>query len=96
MLQDIDITDIKAESKTNKLEIESNFKHKFILKDLYEEDTEGVLKTYDFDMIIGGPPCQDFSIAGKRNEKGKMANLTQRFAEIVINSGVEWFVMENV
>ena len=46
-------------------------------------------------MIIGGPPCQDFSIAGK-GICGKRANLTRRFSEIVAEIKPEWFVMENV
>ena len=47
------------------------------------------------DMIIGGPPCQDFSHAGKRQE-GKRANLTEAYANIVSAISPEWFVMENV
>lgn len=47
------------------------------------------------EMIIGGPPCQDFSHAGKRQE-GKRANLTEAFAKIVCRISPEWFVMENV
>jgi DNA (cytosine-5)-methyltransferase 1 len=46
-------------------------------------------------MIIGGPPCQDFSIAGSRN-MGERANLTIRFANIVSEIKPTWFVMENV
>ena len=48
------------------------------------------------DIIIGGPPCQDFSISGKRDFEGKRANLTIRFAEIVSTIKPRWFVMENV
>ena len=47
------------------------------------------------DMIIGGPPCQDFSHAGKRHE-GKRASLTEAYAKIVRQISPEWFVMENV
>ena len=47
------------------------------------------------DMIIGGPPCQDFSHAGKRME-GKRASLTEAYATIVSKISPEWFVMENV
>jgi len=47
------------------------------------------------DIIIGGPPCQDFSHAGKRVED-KRAALTEAFAKIVTAIDPRWFVMENV
>ena len=47
-------------------------------------------------MIIGGPPCQDFSSAGKRDETLGRADLTVSFANIVSETQPEWFVMENV
>lgn len=47
-------------------------------------------------MIIGGPPCQDFSSAGKRDETLGRADLTISFANIVSEAKPEWFVMENV
>ena len=48
------------------------------------------------DMIIGGPPCQDFSSAGKRDEEGGRGDLTVHFAKIISNVRPKWFVMENV
>ncbi|GEC34038.1 hypothetical protein N181_23240 [Sinorhizobium fredii USDA 205] len=47
------------------------------------------------DLIAGGPPCQDFSRAGKR-QKTDRARLTQHFAQIICLQRVEWFVFENV
>ena len=47
-------------------------------------------------MIIGGPPCQDFSSAGLRNEDNGRGNLTLCYAGIVSKIRPEWFVMENV
>ncbi len=47
------------------------------------------------DGIIGGPPCQDFSSAGKRTE-GDRADLTNKYAAIVIEMMPTFFVMENV
>lgn len=47
-------------------------------------------------MIIGGPPCQDFSSAGKRNENNGRGDLTVSYAKIVSTIKPEWFVMENV
>lgn len=48
------------------------------------------------DIIIGGPPCQDFSSAGKRDEDNGRGNLTVSFAEIIKEIRPQWFVMENV
>lgn len=48
------------------------------------------------EMIIGGPPCQDFSSAGKRDEDNGRGDLTVDYAEIVAAVQPEWFVMENV
>jgi len=45
--------------------------------------------------IIGGPPCQDFSSAGKRQE-GARADLTEKYAQIVAHFNPPFFVMENV
>lgn len=47
------------------------------------------------DIIIGGPPCQDFSQAGKRIENERAA-LTKCFAEIIVAVSPNFFVMENV
>ncbi|MDR1218694.1 MAG: DNA cytosine methyltransferase [Treponema sp.] len=56
---------------------------------------EETLRELSFDMIIGGPPCQDFSHAGKRVEKER-ADLTINFALIVTDLQPPLFVMENV
>jgi len=46
-------------------------------------------------IIIGGPPCQDFSNAGTRIE-GVRANLTYLYSEIITGIMPQYFVMENV
>jgi DNA (cytosine-5)-methyltransferase 1 len=48
------------------------------------------------DLIAGGPPCQDFSSAGKRDENGSRADLTLSFCNIVIKIRPTWVLMENV
>lgn len=73
-----------------------NFHHPIYKKDLSKEVVVPELCKLSPDMIIGGPPCQDFSIAGKRNFKGKRANLTLKFGQIISEVSPQWFVMENV
>lgn len=46
-------------------------------------------------MICGGPPCQDYSSAGRRAEAHN-ARLTLAFAMIVSVVRPRWFMMENV
>lgn len=60
------------------------------------EEANAQISTYKPDMIIGGPPCQDFSSAGLRNEDNGRGNLTLCFASIVSAIRPNWFVMENV
>ncbi len=75
----------------------NNFSHPVIKLDL--SDVEMAVKTiskYKPQMIIGGPPCQDFSSAGKRDEDGGRGNLTICYAKIIKAIRPEWFVMENV
>ncbi len=47
------------------------------------------------DIICGGPPCQDFSMAGERIE-GERAALTRAFAMLICIARPTWFLMENV
>lgn len=47
------------------------------------------------DIVVGGPPCQDYSPAGSRIE-GENAALTRAFAMLVCVARPQWFIMENV
>lgn len=53
------------------------------------------IEKFSPDIIIGGPPCQDFSFAGKRVEADR-ADLTVSYARIVAAIRPKCFVMENV
>ena len=59
-----------------------NFTHPIYKADLNEDAPVDQIEELHPDIIIGGPPCQDFSIAGYRN-MGERANLTIRYAEII-------------
>jgi DNA (cytosine-5)-methyltransferase 1 len=83
--------------KPSNLVYEKNFNHEILDFDL--TDVHGavdVLQGYRLDMIIGGPPCQDFSHAGKRDEEAGRGDLTVSFANIVTSLKPASFVMENV
>lgn len=73
----------------------ANFNHPIYEKDLCDEDSVDQIRSMAPDLIMGGPPCQDYSIAGKR-EQGERANLTIRFADIVAGVKPAWVVFENV
>lgn len=72
-----------------------NFKHPIYKKDLCDKDAPKIIGGLHPDVIMGGPPCQDYSIAGKR-KAGARANLTIRFAEIVCEVKPSWVIFENV
>ncbi|MHB1178113.1 MAG: DNA cytosine methyltransferase [Daejeonella sp.] len=73
-----------------------NFNHPIYDTDLGSEEGLKFVKSLKPQMIIGGPPCQDFSSAGKRDETLGRADLTVSYANIVATANPEWFVMENV
>ena len=50
----------------------------------------------DSDVIVGGPPCQGFSIAGKRDSNDKRNQLIFEFARVVKDKKPKKFIMENV
>ena len=73
-----------------------NFDHPVFKKDLLDTEHIDDIICQEPDIIIGGPPCQDFSSAGHRNESLGRANLTISFAEIISIIKPQFFVMENV
>ncbi len=73
-----------------------NFSHKIYSCDLGNVDNYNFFLSLNPDVIIGGPPCQDFSSAGKRNEDLGRGDLSITFAQIIASVKPQWFVMENV
>ncbi|MCL5009021.1 MAG: DNA cytosine methyltransferase [Patescibacteria group bacterium] len=78
------------------------YKENFDDHNIYKLDLSDVeqsvkeISKFNPDVIIGGPPCQDFSHAGKRDETRGRADLTLAFAKIVAEIKPRFFVMENV
>lgn len=75
---------------------QKNFKHPAIKRDLSNIDDLSDIKALHPDIIIGGPPCQDYSTAGHMDENRGRAALTFSFAKIVEQITPKYFLMENV
>ena len=87
-----------------------NHKHHECLKlDLSSLENQKIisrqLKKEGVDLIVGGPPCQGFSIFGKRRfvntrkhdiKSDKRNDLVFAYANIIKNVKPNWFIMENV
>lgn len=72
-----------------------------IQSDLHKNSPEQVLCECGFDsdevdVLIGGPPCKGFSVAGERNPDDKRNNLVDAYFDFVKVVEPEVFVMENV
>lgn len=50
----------------------------------------------DIDVVFGGPPCQGFSLMGKRNLDDDRNSLVSHFLRLVLELKPKFFVMENV
>ena len=72
-----------------------------ILADLMSDSVESIVKANgikpgDIDVIVGGPPCQGFSISGKRNPTDPRNRLYTSFVAFLKVLKPKVFVMENV
>lgn len=71
-----------------------------IVDDIRNIDRSGVFQRGDADVIIGGPPCQGFSMAGARIREGFIDDprnyLFKHYFNVVKTVKPKVFVMENV
>ncbi|MGB3075862.1 MAG: DNA (cytosine-5-)-methyltransferase, partial [Chitinophagales bacterium] len=72
----------------------------FLRQDITEPDfLDNVLKKLkgkDVDVVCGGPPCQSFSLAGKRKKFDKKDDLFAHYLKVIRKLRPKYFVMENV
>ena len=67
--------------------------------DIEEFDPEDWLKksgSPEVHLVIGGPPCQGFSVAGRRDPNDARNRLFRQFVRVVSELKPWYFVMENV
>ena len=74
-----------------------NFSHPVYEQNLMDTNkTIEIIQKMSPDIIIGGPPCQDFSTAGYQDETRGRAILSVCYSQIVSAVKPKYFVMENV
>ncbi len=61
--------------------------------DILEDPTTEIPEA---DVVVGGPPCQGFSLLNKNREADPRKQLWRPYMEVVEHSGARVFVMENV
>jgi DNA (cytosine-5)-methyltransferase 1 len=80
--------------------IENQYKNKLISRELSEllsnDKLIKDLKNQEVDLIAGGPPCQGFSLAGRRNPKDIRNKLPWQFLELVEKIDPKAVIIENV
>lgn len=72
----------------------------FLTKDITDSDFLEVLKesinNRQVDVVVGGPPCQSFSLAGVRKTNDKKDDLFSYYLQVIKMIRPKYFVMENV
>lgn len=74
----------------------TNFGEHCLSGDLVKILNDPSISIPEADVVIGGPPCQGFSLLNKNREGDSRKQLWRPYFEILKRSGAEVFVMENV
>lgn len=77
-------------------ELEGEYILKRINELSYFKEKEQSFKKGDIDAIFGGPPCQGFSIAGKRDKSDPRNMLFREYLRVIKEIEPKYIVMENV
>ncbi len=78
--------------------------YSFLQKDIRDTNFKSCLRNNikkihssdSIDVVCGGPPCQGFSIWGKRKEDDPRNNLFKHYLDVIATLLPKYFVMENV
>jgi len=74
----------------------TNFGEHCLSGDIVDILNGSSVKIPEADVVIGGPPCQGFSLLNKNRHTDPRKQLWRPYFEIVERSGAKVFVMENV
>jgi DNA (cytosine-5)-methyltransferase 1 len=62
-----------------------------------QENLKEARRDYDYIGFIGGPPCPDFSVAGKnKGQNGENGKLSGTYVELICRMKPDFFLFENV
>ncbi len=73
-----------------------NHKNTIVVQGDVVENFDKITSFNDIDMVIGGPPCQGFSVAGKMDPSDPRSKLVFTFCDVVEKIKPKAFIMENV
>lgn len=73
-----------------------NFGNHCVVGDIVEILKKNEIKIPQAEIVIGGPPCQGFSLLNKNRRNDPRKELWRPFLDVVEKSGASIFVMENV
>lgn len=94
------ITAVEYDKQIAKSYIKNHINTKLIVDDIKNVDNNSVFKYGDSNVIIGGPPCQGFSMAGARIRNGFIDDprnyLFKHYFNIVKIVKPKIFILENV
>lgn len=78
------------------LGLNMNFLRQDITEPDFLENLVKLLNGREIDVVCGGPPCQSFSLAGKRKKFDKKDDLFSHYLDVIKMLKPKYFVMENV
>lgn len=80
----------------HQLGLETEFLRQDITEPDFIENLLAKVKEKKIDVVCGGPPCQSFSLAGKRRKFDKKDDLFSHYLEVIKLLRPKYFIMENV
>ena len=80
----------------HQLGLDAKFLRKDIRGDGFIDELVDMIGGREVDVVTGGPPCQSFSLAGKRRAHDHKDDLFAGYLRVIARLRPKYFVMENV